>query len=515
MKKRNLKEKMTLDPIMTLIILIFLTIIVSGFLSLIGTQVHYNTILNEVTLEYTQGLASVQSLFSLSGLKYIFTTTVSNFVSFAPLSTLIIILIGIGVMEKSGFLKTTVTLLTKKSKKTTVTFTIILISLLASIMNNLAFVVMIPVSAVIFTYGKRNPYIGIIASYASLTVGTGINILFTSSDSALLTSTLKGAHIINSSYTLDSLSFIIIMLVTTLVLAIAITVITENTIAPKLPKYEFPETEMEEDFTITNKELKGLVFASIAGLVYLVCFIYCIIPGLPLSGALLDYKEHFYIDKLFSVNSFFSHGFVFIVTMFFIVLGLFYGIGAKTIKNNKELCDDFGHSLDGIGKPIVLIFFASIFISVFKTTNIGEVITAALANLLTIKNLGAMPAIIILFIISALSTIFLPNSTAKWEIMAGIAVPTLMDAGISPEFSQVIFRFGESLTMGITPVMAYYIIYLAYLEMYNQENKAINLFKTIRYQLPYTIVVGIILFTILIVWYIVGLPLGINGVVSL
>lgn len=62
--------------------------------------------------------------------------------------------------------------------------------------------------------------------------------------------------------------------------------------------------------------------------------------------------------------------------MFFVILGFFYGIGAKTIKNNKDLCDDLGHSLDGIGKTLVIIFFASTFISIFKSTNIGEVITA-------------------------------------------------------------------------------------------------------------------------------------------
>ena len=127
MKKRNLKERITLDPIMTLLVLIVLTIVISGFLSLLGVQVTYNTITDSVTFNYTQSLVSVESLFSLSGLKYIFTTTVSNFVSFKPLSSLIIILIGIGVMEKSGFLKTVITLLTKKAKKKTVTFWLVFI----------------------------------------------------------------------------------------------------------------------------------------------------------------------------------------------------------------------------------------------------------------------------------------------------------------------------------------------------------------------------------------------------
>lgn len=515
MKKRNLKERITLDPIMTLIILIVIAIIISGFLALLGIQVNYNTIANDVTLEYTQGLVSIESLFSLSGLKYIFSTTVSNFVSFTPLSSLIIILIGIGVMEKSGFLKTAVTLLTKKAKKKSVTFVLVLICLLSSAMGNLPFVIMIPISALIFTYGKRNPYIGIIATYAALTTGVGINAIFTSTDSALLTNTLLGAHILNPGYTLGTTSFVFIMSVAVIILALAITLITENYIAPRLPKYEFPESVMEEEFTITNKELKGLILAGFAGLLYLLFFIYCIIPGLPLSGALLDYSQGFYIDKLFSASSFFSNGFVFVVTMFFVILGFFYGIGAKTIKNNKDFCDDLGHSIDGIGKTIVLIFFASVFISVFKKTNIGEVVTAALANILTINGLGAFPLIIILFIIGAISTIFLPNSSFKWTILAGIAVPTLMDAGISPEFTQTIFRFGESLTMGLTPLLSYYVIYLAYLEKYNQNKKPISLFKTLKYQIPYSIVTGIILISLLIIWYIIGLPIGIHGVVNI
>ena len=511
MKKRNIKERITLDPIMTLLILIVLTIVVSGFLSLLGIQVAYNSITDSITFNYTQSLVSVESLFSLSGLKYIFTTTVSNFVSFKPLSSLIIILIGIGVMEKSGFLKTLVTLMTKKSKKKTVTFVLVLICVLSSIMGDLPFVVLIPLSALIFIYGHRNPYIGIIASFAALSAGSGISLFFTSTDSALMDYTLLGAHALNQSYTLGTTAFCFIMFVAVILVTFAITFITENIIAPKLPKYEFPEEEMEEEFTITKRQLRGLIIAGFAGLLYLLFFIYCIIPGLPLSGALLDYSQEFYIDKLFSVDSFFSTGFVFVVTMFFVILGFFYGVGAKTIRNNKDLCDDLGHSLDGVGKTLVLIFFASTFISIFKSTNIGEVITAALANILTIDGLGAFPLIIILFVISVIATLFLPGSTFKWAIMAGIAVPAFYNIGLSPEFAQVIFRFGESVTMGLTPLATYYVIYLAYLEKYNQDKKPINLFKTLRFQVPYSVAVAVILLGLVIVWYIIGLPLGIGG----
>ena len=110
------KERITLNPIMTFLILILSVIVLSGFLNLIGFEATYNKI-DIVTGEYVATSESVESLFSLSGLKYIFTTTVSNFTAFTPLSTLIIVLIGIGIMEKSGFVKTKFTIITNIVRK--------------------------------------------------------------------------------------------------------------------------------------------------------------------------------------------------------------------------------------------------------------------------------------------------------------------------------------------------------------------------------------------------------------
>jgi len=509
----KLKEKMTLHPIMTIIIMIIITIIVSGFFALLQTQVAYNKI-NANTLDYITTSVSVKSLFSLSGLKYIFTNTVSNFVAFTPLSSLIIILIGIGVMEKSGFLKTAITLLTKKASKNKVTFILVLISVLASLVGDLSYVIIIPLSALLFLYGKRNPSIGIIASFAGLTCGSGLNVLLTSVDSAMLSSTLIASKIIDPNYGIHKYFGILIMAVAVILVTWIITKITENYIAKKLPKYEFPETEIEEDIAIGRREMRGLIIGLGAGILYLLIFIYNIIPGLPFSGNLLDYSQNYYIDKLFSYNSFFSNGFVFIVTMLFVILGFFYGLGAKTIKNNKEFCDTLGHSLDGTGKTLVLIFFASTFISIFKQTEIGPLIVAALTNLLAGVEFSALPLLILLFAIAAISTIVLPSSISKWAIVSTVAVPVLIEAGVSPEFTQIVFRFGESMTMGLTPIMAYFVIYLAYLEKYNQDEKPISLFTTIKQQVPYSLAVGSVLVVLLIIWYIIGLPIGIGAGVT-
>ena len=509
--RKKFHEKMTLHPIMTLLIFCGITILLSGILSFIGTQVTYNKV-DPNLLEYTPTTVQINSLFSLSGLKYIFTNTVLNFVSFTPLSSLIIILIGFGIMEKSGFLRTAITLLTKKAKKKTVTFVLVLLCVLLSLVGDLPYVVMIPLAGVLFMYGKRNPSIGIVAAFAGLTCGSGLSLFLTSIDSAVLSETKLGAMMLDSNYNMSTFAFIFIMIVAILAVSFAITQITENYTAKKLAKYDFEVKEdEEEEFKVGRAEKKGLIFALVAGFIYLLIFVYNIIPGLPFSGNLLDYSQTFYIDKLFSYNSFFSNGFVFIVTMLFVILGFFYGIGAKTIKNNKDFSDALGHSLDGTGKILVLIFFAATFVSIFKQTNIGVYIMGCFANFISNGHFSGFMLMFILFFVGALGTLVLPSSISKWAILGGVAIPLCMNAGISPEFAQVIYRFGECATLGLTPLFAYYVIYLAYLEKYNQKSRPVSLLTTLKYQLPYSLMTALVLLIIIVVWYIIGVPIGIGA----
>ncbi len=509
MNVNKIKEKITLHPIMSLLFMIGVTIVLSGIFRALGIEATSRRI-STTSLEYNTYIAEVTSLFSLSGLKYIFTSTISNFMSFAPLSSFIIILIGIGIMQKSGFLKVAFTLLTKNAKKINVTFVLVLICILLGMIGDLSFIIMLPLSAILFEVGKRNPTLGIVTSFASLTCGYGINLIFTSIDSSLVSLTTLASHVLDGNYVIETTSFLLIMLVAVFLLAFFITQITEKYLVYKLDKYEFAEEELSEEVTLDKKQRKGLALAFLAFCAYFIIFLYNIIPGLPLSGKFLDNSQAFYIDKLFSYNSFFSSGFVFIITFGMIIIGFFYGIGAKTIKNHHELCEDLGHSLDGIGQILVLILFASIFINVFKKTNIGTVIVTALSALMNSTSFTAIPLIILLFIVSAVATIFMPSSVNRWTLLSGVVVPVFMNAGISPEFAQVVFRFGECVTIGITPLFAYFVIYLSLLEKYNQRKSPVNILKAIKYQLPYIAITFVLLLTILIVWYIVGLPIGIG-----
>ena len=503
---KKIREKIVLHPIMSFLILILITICVSGIFSLFNITGSYSSV-NVKTNTLESNIVAVENLFSLRGLKYIFSNTVSNFASFTPLSMLLITLIGIGIMDKTGFLDTLFYVLTRKLRKNVVTFILAFLCILSSIGGDIAYIVFIPIAALLFKYGKRNPQAGIITAFAAISSGIGINILLSSIDSSLLTYTKDAASILKEGYIIKNSSYFIIMTIAALALSFIITNITEKNIIPRLGKYEI---DTDEEKYVSKKELKSLYLSLIISGIYVLIFIYNIIPGLPFSGNLLDYSQKLYIDKLFGYNSFFNSGFVFVITMLFFICGLTYGLFNKSIKNQRELCDTLSHSLDGIGKVLVLIFFASMFISIIKYSNIGTIIITYFANIISSSKFTGLPLLLLVFILSGFSTLVLPSSIHRWSILSPVIVPTLMNSGITPEFAQVIFRASESVTYGLTPIMAYFVIYLAFMEIYNQDTKGEGLFHSIKYLLPYSFGTLCMWIVLIIIWYLVGIPMGIG-----
>ncbi len=499
------KKKVKLSPIMTFIIMTIIVIVLSGFLHLLNIQAEYSTV-NTVSNEVVNNVVEVENLFSTSGIKHIVTSAVNGFVNFEPLATLIIILIGLGILEKTGFMRSFFTILTRNSKRNTVTFILIFICLLFSILGNSGFVIMLPIAALLFKYGRRNPLGGIIASFASLSFGYGINVFLSSNDSSLLTLTINAAKTLDPKYKIGIFFALFIMVVLLIAISVVFTYITEKKVMPKLPRYEYDE----EALVITNKELRGLIIGLGLGIIYTLLVIYMIIPGLPLSGAFLDHSGERYIDMIFGNNSLFAKGFIFIVTFAFFLIGIGYGFMTKTIKNNKDVTDSLGHSLDDIGSIIVLIFFASLFINVYEESHIGLVITGFISSLIGSLNFTGIGLILITLICIAIANIFCPSSIVKWSMLSSIIVPLFMNASISPEFSQLVYVAGDSITNGLTPLFMYFVIYIAFMEKYN-KGEMVTLFGSIKTLIPYSVYSLIIWAIVLVGFYLIGIPIGIGS----
>ena len=224
---------------------------------------------------------------------------------------------------------------------------------------------------------------------------------------------------------------------------------------------------------------------------------------------LFDMKEKTYLKQLFGDNSYFQDGFTYLVSLFFILAGIAYGIGSKSIKNDKEIIENASKKFSNLGSIFILIFAVSQFIAVFRKSNIGVIFTAWLVSLLEHLSLSGIPLIIVTLIFIAISNLLLTSSVNKWMIFSPVVVTTFMQANISPQFAQIVMRAGDSMTRGFTPLLASFVIYIGYLNIYNlHKEKPYTIKGALQLVSPYFLLIALTWILIVVGWYIIGLPIG-------
>ena len=425
--KRKLKlKKFYFHPITVYVFLIFVVIILSAILSAFQMQATYNTV-TPTTNDLESNLVTVESLMNFDGMKFIFSNAMTNFLSFAPLGMLLLTFFGLSIAKSTGFIDTLCKRCLIKIDKNILTFIVIFLATISSLINDVGYVILIPLAALLFMLNNRNPHLGIIAAFAGVSFGYGVSIFVGSMEVNLIPLTTSAARLIDTSAHISLTSNLFIIIAFSLVLSIVGTIIIEKIIAPRLGKYkEKEELTKTEELVVTDvKELeqqkiekehyekRGLKAAIITAIVIVIAFIYMIIPNLPYSGMLLDMEEDTYLGQLFGTNSYFQDGFTYMMALLFTLVGIAYGIGSKSIKNDKDVINGCKETFAPLGEIIMLIFVVSQFTSIFRETNIGTVIACWCAN--AIGNIGftGLPLIIFSLIMIGLTNLFVPTASAK------------------------------------------------------------------------------------------------------
>lgn len=518
-KKRRKLKKFNFHPITTFILMIIFVLILSWLLSVLQIQATY-TVVRPENLELESVFVSVKNLLNFDGLKYIISNAASNFASFAPLISLLIALIGLSIAHASGLIDTFIKRVTLNISNKKLTFILILIAIFSSIINDVGYVILIPLAALLFLANGRSPLLGIVAAFSGVAFGYGVTLFVGSMEVNLISLTTSSARLIDPAFHVSLTSNIFIMIVFSIVLAIVGTIIMENVVLKRLGKYKmsleetqelekltFP-VEEQQKIELEINEKKGLKRAYIVGAIVILIFIYMIIPSLPASGMLLDMKETTYLRQLFGPNSYFQDGFTYMVSIFFAVTGIAYGMGAKTLHSDKQLIEKASEYTKNIGSLLALLFFASQFIAIFRESNIGTVITALGANLIKELSFSGLPLILLVLIVILVCNLFTTSPVTKWTILSPVVVPLMMQSNISPQFAQFILRAGDSITKGITPLLAYFVIYLGYLNIYNKEREPITIKRAISYVMPCCLAMGLVWILLTVGWYLIGLPIG-------
>jgi aminobenzoyl-glutamate transport protein len=435
------------------------------------------------------------NLLSVEGLHRILTNLVVNFTSFAPLGTVLVSLLGIGIAEGSGFIGAALRLLVLSAPRRLLTFVIVFAGILSNTASEVGYVLLVPLAAVIFQSAGRHPLAGMAAAFAAVSAGYSANILLGTIDPLLAGLSEEAARIIDINYEVNPAANYYFMLASTFVLSIAGTWVTEKIVIPRLGEYTGGHKQ-EALKKLTPEEKRGLRYALVASLALTAVLLWGIIPE---DGFLRDPQTGSLLRSPFMSGS---------VALIFIggaTAGISYGIGAGTIKSDKDVIKGMSQAMKTLATYIVLVFFAAQFVAFFNWTNLGLIFAVEGADFLKSVNLGSIPLMLLFVLISAFINLFMGSASAKWAIMAPVFIPMFMLLGYSPEFTQAAYRVGDSVTNIISPMMSYFALIVAFFQRYDEKAGIGTIIATM---LPYTIIFLIIWGILLSVWMMLGIPVG-------
>lgn len=487
-KGNKLPHPVTIFMIFTLLVIAF-----SHVLYVMGAGVSFEGVNRESGQIETLNVEAV-SLLVPEGIAYMFSNVVGNFTTFVALGPVLVAMLGVGVAEKSGYISALMTNTVTKAPKKFVTPIVVLMGVLSNVAASVGYVVLVPLGAIIFLGFKRHPLAGLSAAFAGVAGGYSANLFLGTNDPLLSGITTEAAQILNAEYIVNPTDNWFFMFVSTFLIVIIGTLVTDKIIEPKLGEY-IPSNGIEQQNVISGVEKQGLLWANISVLLTIVMIVLLVLPE---NGVLRGEGGGI-------IQSPFMSSIIFIMMLVFLVPGVVYGLVTKTIRNDKDIANLMTSSLETMSGFIVLIFFAAQFVALFNYTNLGTIIAVNGADFLEKIHLDGAPLLVALILITTIINLFIAADSAKWAIMAPVFVPMFMQMGIAPEVTQIAYRIGDSSTNTISPLMPFFPLIVAFAQRYGKEN---GVGTVISLMLPYSIIILISWIILFVVWYLLGIPVG-------
>jgi aminobenzoyl-glutamate transport protein len=435
------------------------------------------------------------NLFSLAGLHRILANMVTNFTGFAPLGTVLVAMLGIGVMESSGLMSASLRKLVLSAPPRLLTGVLVFAGVMSNMASELGYVLLVPLAGMIFLGAGRHPIAGMAAAFAGVSGGYSANLLLGTVDPLLAGLSEEAARIVRPDYVVNAAANYYFMAVSTPILTLAGTWVTERIVVPRLGPYA-GSVKQDALTGLSDTERRGLRWALVATVIFAAVILWGTVPG---NGFLRDPQTG---DLL---RSPFMSGIVAFIFLAGIFIGGAYGFGAGTFKNDADIMSGMGKSISTLGSYLVLVFFAAQFVAFFNWSNLGLIFAVKGADVLRDAALGGAPLMIAFIILTAFINLFMGSASAKWAIMAPVFVPMFMLLGYTPELTQAAFRVGDSTTNIISPMMSYFALIVAFFEKYDPKA---GIGTVIATMLPYSLIFLTIWSVLLAVWFTFGLPLG-------
>ncbi len=463
-------------------------------------------VLSNIQFDYvhplTQEPIQVKNLMTANGLMNLFSSMVTNFVSFPPLGVVIVATLGIGIAEGSGYINTALKKMLAVVPLSAVTPSVIFIGILSHVASDSAYVILMPVSSYIFYKTGKHPLAGIAASFAGLAGGFTASYTPSIIDPILAGFTETGAQVLDPNYIVNVLCNFFYSFASTFAVIGCCWYITDKIVEPRLiatipvdvkqddEAADQPSAQEAKAFRIANMTLLGLV-------------VLCAAMMVP-EGSLFRAPDGSLTSPLAPAMK----TIVPMLLLFFAVPGLVYGFISKEFQSAKDVTRSMENITKSLVSFIVFAFFCAQFLYCFSQSNIGSLIALSGAEALKAMNMpGQMTILGVIFLTAALNLV-ITSASSKWAILAPVLVPMLMAVGLSPELTQAAFRISDSAINVSTPMFAFYPLIISYMQRYSTQS---GIGTLVSMMVPYSIGLLITLTAMLFLFWGLELPLGFNS----
>ncbi|MBT8113967.1 MAG: AbgT family transporter [Arenicella sp.] len=463
----------------------------------------------------TDGVITAQSILSPSNLQRLLVEMPKTFTHFHPLGMVLTVMLGAGVAERTGLFGTAMRAAVTNAPTYLLTPLVALIAMMGNLAADAAYVVLIPLGAIIYAAAGRHPILGIATTFAGVSGGFSANLLMGQLDALLLGITSEAASILVEGYPVNIAGnwyFIAAML---FVYVPVIWYVTDKVIEPKLGKWNDPGTNTSQEAaeegvqtTISDTERAGLKRAGLAMLLVMAAWAALLFgPGTPLineaacPAASLAAGDCSFQARL---TPFYQSLIAFFLVLF-IATGWAYGAAVGTVKGHADIVGMMTEAMKDMGYYMVLVFAAAHFVVAFNWSNLGLIFAIKGAAVIEASNLPIFAVLGVMVVFAGLLNLFIGSASAKWAFLAPVIVPMLMLSGVSPEMATAAYRVGDGATNVITPLNFYFPLVLTFARRWQSD---FGIGSLTAVMIPYSLWMmgtGLIL---TMLWAALAIPLG-------
>ena len=426
---------------------------------------------------------------------------VPAFVGFAPLGISLVAVLGVGVSEHSGFINTALKKIMSVTPARALTPALVLVGILSHAASDAGYVLVIPIGGVIFYAAGRHPMAGIAAAFAGVSGGFSASFVPSAVDPLLQGFTQSAAQLYDLDYLVNPLCNFFFTASSSLLVVAVGWYVTDRIVEPRLNSTLKIDDDIEDAPEMDKiSELENRAFR-VAGTVLLLCLAIIAVIGIPETSPMRDAE-----GSLTSFSAPMMRSIVPFIFFCFVLPGVVYGRIAGTFKSSRDVMNAMTKSMSGMGSYLVIAFFCAQFLVAFGDSNLGTLLALAGAEGLKAMNMPGQMTVVGVIMLSGFVNLVVGSASAKWALIGPIFIPMLMAVGISPELTQAAYRIGDSSTNIITPLLPYFPLILVFCKRYIKD---IGIGSVVSTMMPYSIALTVLWTIYLLVYWALGLPLGI------